>query len=397
MTQRERILGLGVGTVIFLAGCQYLLSLYRGAIKSRQNQVETLDRQIFESRDRLVQGAYADRMMGEYLIRSLPSDIESARSDYSRWLSELITLVNLDDASVKFVNSVPVRDSSSDQAKTLYQKLTFEVSGKTDQRGWLEFMHLFHSKDYLHRIIEWSAKRSREGSLAIDLKIEAISLSDAKPILDSADYNSPLVGNFETYSKVILNRNMFAPPNRPPSFNGPMQLSANLGQGSSLRVTADDPEGDRVTLSILGVPPSGLELDQQTGQLRWEKETAGTFQLTVKAEDNGYPPASVEQTFDIVISEPPPPPTPESPTKFDDSTQTVLTALVQGGGDWTAWVKIKTQGTTLKLKPGDRFEIGSLSGSVVDVNSRFATLEVGGNRFNLRPSETLSEAAKPIK
>ena len=190
---------------------------------------------------------------------------------------------------------------------------------------------------------------------------------------------------------------MFAPPNRPPSFNGPMQLSANLGQGSSLRVTADDPEGDRVTLSILGVPPSGLELDQQTGQLRWEKETAGTFQLTVKAEDNGYPPASVEQTFDIVISEPPPPPTPESPTKFDDSTQTVLTALVQGGGDWTAWVKIKTQGTTLKLKPGDRFEIGSLSGSVIDVNSRFATLEVGGNRFNLRPSETLSEAAKPIK
>jgi hypothetical protein len=130
MTQRERILGLGVGTVIFLAGCQYLLSLYRGAIKSRQNQVETLDRQIFESRDRLVQGAYADRMMGEYLIRSLPSDIEAARSDYSRWLSELITLVNLDDASVKFVNSVPVRDSSSDQAKTLYQKLTFEVSGK---------------------------------------------------------------------------------------------------------------------------------------------------------------------------------------------------------------------------------------------------------------------------
>jgi hypothetical protein len=396
MTLRERILGLGVGTVIFLAGCQYLWTLYRGVIRTRQSQVEMLDRQILGSRDRLVQGAYADRMMGEYLIRSLPSDIETARSNYSRWLSELITLINLNDASIKFVNVVPVRDSSSDQAETLYQKLTFEVSGKTDQRGWIEFMHLFHSKDYLHRIIDCSAKRSREGNLDIDLKIEAISLSDAKSTSNSAGYKSPLVGSFDTYSKIILNRNMFVPPNRPPYFIGPKQLSANLGEESSLRITAEDPEGDRVALSILGAPPSKLKLDQQTGQLKWENETAGTFQFIVKAEDNGYPPESIEQTFDIVISEPPPPKSPESPTKFDDSTQTVLTALVQGGGDWTAWVKIKTLGTTLKLKPGDRFEIGSLSGSVIDVNARFATLEIGGNRFNLRPSETLSEAAKSI-
>jgi hypothetical protein len=110
------------------------------------------------------------------------------------------------------------------------------------------------------------------------------------------------------------------------------------------------------------------------------------------------PAQSIRQTFDLAVVVPPPPaaptPTPPPTPEFDDATQTVLTALVQGSGDWTAWMKVRTQGTTLKLKPGDDFKIGLLSGTVVDVNSRFVTLEIDGKRFELRPAGNLAEAAK---
>jgi hypothetical protein len=97
----------------------------------------------------------------------------------------------------------------------------------------------------------------------------------------------------------------------------------------------------------------------------------------------------------LAVVEPPPPPAPrEAPPGFDESTQTVLTALVQGSGDWTAWMKVRTRGTTLKLKPGDAFEVGTLSGKVVEVNAKYVVLEIDGKQFELRPAGILSEAAK---
>jgi hypothetical protein len=117
--------------------------------------------------------------------------------------------------------------------------------------------------------------------------------------------------------------------------------------------------------------------------------------VLVRAIDSGYPSRSTEQRLTVrVVDPPPPPPEPEPKLAFDDSTQTVLTALVQGRNESTAWLNVRTKATTLKLRPGDQFEIGSLKGSVVEATPQFVTLEVEGRRFTLEPGDNLSEAAK---
>ncbi len=390
MTPRERVLGIGVGSILALAGCQYVFMQYRSAVASRQARVEALDQQILEAQEKLLQGAYADRMMGEYLVRSLPSDIEKARADYTRWLYEIITMVELRDASVSFTNTLPAGD--------LYKRHQFKLSGKTDQRGWLELMHLFYTKDYLHRISNLVVRPFREGGLFVDMTIDVIGLDAAQPDLAAPTATSPMVDSFAAYADPILNRNFFSPPNQAPKFTTPSQLTATLGQSLVLAVQAEDPEKDNIRYAIVGEAPEGLELDPRTGAIKWNPKALGSFPLAVEAIDSGYPARRVEQRFEIAVVNPPPPPppakVPEPAPGFDDATQTVLTALVQGGGDWTAWMKVRTKGTTVKLRPGDKFEIGRLSGTVVDVNSRFVTLESEGRRFELRPAGNLAEAAK---
>lgn len=385
MTPREKVLTYGVGGILLLAGCQYVWMQYRTAVDSRQTRAAALDQQIFDAREKLLQGAYADRMFGEYLVRSLPSDPERARADYTRWLYEIITLVDLRDASVKFVNTMPAGD--------LYQLHGFRVSGKTDQRGWLELMHLFYSKDHLHRISDLQVRPHREGGLAIDMRVDVVGLNAALPDLQSPEAPSPLVDSFVFYEEPILNRNFFSPPNQPPRFTSPSSLTITVGEPANLSLQAEDPENDTLRYSLVGEPPQGLELDPRSGSIRWSPEAQGTHQLVVRVSDDGYPAQTAEQRFQLAVVDPPPPPQTE-PAGFDHATQTVLTGLVRGSGDWTAWLKVHTQGTTLKLRPGDTFDIGRLSGTVVEVNARFATLEIDGKRFELRQAGNLAEAAR---
>ena len=94
----------------------------------------------------------------------------------------------------------------------------------------------------------------------------------------------------------------------------------------------------------------------------------------------------------VVDPPPPPEPPPEKP-KFDDASQTVLTALVQGGDEWTAWMNVRTRGKTLKLREGDQFEIGSVRAKVVSVRPKFVELEIEEDRrFTLKMDGVLREA-----
>lgn len=392
MTPREKVLTYGVGGILLLAGCQYIWMQYRSAVDTRQTRAAALDQQIFDAREKLLQGAYADRMFGEYLVRSLPSDPERARADYTRWLYEIITMVDLRDAAVSLTSTLTV-PQEPDRTSDLYQIHGFKIKGKTDQRGWLELMHLFYSKDYLHRISSLAVNPGRDGDLTIDMQVDVIGLLAAQPELPSPETASPLVDSFVAYEESILNRNFFSPPNQPPRFTSPTTLTVHVGESADISLQAEDPENDRLRYTLAGEPPEGLELDPRSGAIRWRPEAQGTHQLVVRVSDDGYPSQTTEQQFQLAVVDPPPPPRNE-PAGFDDSTQTVLTALVQGSGDWTAWMNVRTQGTTLKLRPGDTFDIGRLSGTVVEVNARFVTLEIDGKRFELRPAGNLAEAAR---
>ena len=328
--------------------------------------------------------------MGDYLVRSLPSNQENALAAYRSWLFETMGLIEMQDGNVSYINTMPVGD--------LYNRYAFKLTGKTDPRGWLELLHSFYSRDYLHRITEMTVAPAREGGLQVNLSIDVIALKAAAEELPAPTSVSPLVGNYQDYADAILNRNFFSGPNQSPKFTGSDRLATEVGRSSSVSIAAEDAEKQRLKFELVGPAPDGLQLDERTGSIRWQPEEKGSFDLEVKVTDDGYPPQSAQRKFQLAVVDPPPaPPATMEKPGFDEATQTVLTALVQGRDDWTAWMKVRTRGTTLKLRPGDQFEIGKLKGSVVAVNSKFVTLEIDGNQFELRPSGVLADAAKTAK
>ncbi len=388
MNQRERLLAIAVGGLLAALVISWGWGKYRAAVNSRRQaltaQLEEQNR-IYEQ---LIEGERANRYMGEYLIRSLPPDPEQARSDYQQWLLETVQASALELPNVS--------SNSSRSIGGLYQRLEFRVSGETDVPHFIELLHNFYSQDYLHRIRDFSLLPTKQGNFKLELSIDAIALLNASkevtvPKGRSWRVDQELAG----YRSTIMNRNLFEPPNQPPRYSGEAVVESLVGGDAPARLNFEDPDGHLIEYEFVEPPPTFVHLDKQNGALRVETLEKQEFEIQVRATDDGYPRQSTEQTLTIKVVDPPPEPEPAKPKPdFDDASQTVLTALVQGRDQWTAWMHVRTRGRTLRLKIGDQFEIGSLKGSVVDVNSEYAMLEIDGRQFKLEPAGNLSEAAK---
>jgi hypothetical protein len=389
MTQRERILSIAIAGLFLLIGLNWGFNKYRTAVKDRRNQIDNLtskQQQLVESQ---LQGEYANRQMGAYIDRSLPGDIERAQSNYQQWLLNTVKANRLRSAFVDPTGSpVPVGD--------LYHKLSFRVSGSSDVPNFIDLLHEFYAKDYLHRIRSLELTPNRSGDFSVELTIDAIALMAApKNAAEPPDTSWRVDADVAAYRDPILNRNLYEPPNQAPRYTGNKTLEAVVGRDSPLPLTFKDPEDHRIEYSLAGEIPDFVSLDSRSGTLRVNSGEKGEFKVLVNVVDQGFPPQSTEQELLVKVVDPPPPPKPPEPKpEFDDASQTVLTALVQGGDDWTAWMNVRTRGKTLKLRVGDEFEIGSVKGKVVDVTARFVELEVEDDRrFTLKPAGILREAA----
>jgi hypothetical protein len=388
MTDRERFLSILVAGVLGIACVWWAFGKYNAAVTIRNNQITQLQQEQQRLNEQRLQGEYANRQMGEYMIRSLPGNPERAQSQYQQWL--------LDTVHANKLSKIQVDANSSRTIGGLYQLLDFRVRGNSDAPGLIRFLHEFYSKDYLHRIRDFSVRRTRDGDFQAELSIDAIAMLAAPEDLPSRDEPSWRVdGDVSAYLDPIMNRNLYEPPNQSPGYAGPPVLEAIAGRESPSPLSFNDPEGHPLKFELVEGPQEFVRLDPASGTLRVTSDQTREFQVAVRATDGGYPPKSAEQKLTVRVVDPPAP-EPEPPPKlaFDDATQTVLTALVQGRDEWTAWMHVRTRDQTLKLRVGDSFEIGSLKGKVVEVTPRFVMLEIDGKQFELRPSGNLSDAAK---
>jgi len=402
MTKRERVLSMAVGSLLLLFVVQWGINKYRAAVRTRTNRITQLRQDNAEQQQTLLEGAFAENQMDEYVARSLPSNRERAQSDYQNWLLEMLGNASLSDPRVNPTSITPAGD--------LYDRFSYSVDGRTDLPSLVGLLHSFYSKDYLHGISKMTINpaRDRSGKLDVKMSIDVLALSaaasDAKPVAsDSWRTASDLMA----YREPIANRNFFEPPNQAPVFNGNETIEAIVGKDSTTPLTFKDPDGHKLRYELVadsdqsdapeqaGVQPT-VKLDPATGTVTIRSDEKREFDLRVRAVDDGYPSRAAEQTLTVRIVDPPPPPMEVEKFKFDDSKQTVLTALVQGRQNWTAWLNIRTRGETLKLSVGDTFEIGSLKGSVVEVTPKYVVLESGGQRFELKPAGILAEAAKSM-
>ncbi|KAA1259420.1 hypothetical protein LF1_19520 [Rubripirellula obstinata] len=393
MTQRERFLSLLIGGLLLGSGIWWALGKYQSAIKTRNGQIASLENRQAELNEQRLQGEYANRQMGEYIVRSLPGDAETAQSRYQKWLLSAMQEHQMTDQSVDPTSSRLIGD--------LYRQFSFRVQGNTTSENVIDLLHAFYSKDYLHRIRSLSMRPSRTGGFRVEMTVDAIALQNAP-----ADLAEPMRQSWQVtesaqqYRKAILDRNLYEPPNQAPKFAGKDQLDAIVEKKTTIPLVFKDQEDHEMTFELVDKPTfkdesGSLTIDEKTGTIVVESSEKKPIEITVRATDKGYPNRSTQQKLTINIVDPPPPPKPEPlKLKFDDAKQTVLTGLVQGRGEWTAWLNVRTRDKTLKLRVGDSFEIGSVKGKVVEVSAKSAVLEADGQKFELKLFGNLSEGAK---
>ena len=393
MTQRERILAIIVGALLLFGGVYWGINKYQGAIKIRRNQIASLQTTQAGLVEQQMQGALADRQMGEYMVRSLPGNQEIARSKYSAWLLDTVQKNRLRGANVDPSTSVPIA--------SLYRMHGFRVTGNGDIKNILNTLHDFYSKDYLHRVSFLELKPKKEGGFDLTMNVETISLNSVP--VDAAEPGSQswrVDKDAVAYIDPIMNRNMFEPPNGAPKYTGKSTVEAVVGKDTPIPLTFKDPQGHRVNYELIDGPEDLVRLDRRSGTLRVKSEEKEDIEVKVRATDEGYPRKSTEQTLVVKIVDPPKEPDPPAPKlKYDDAKQTVLTGLTHGKGDWQAWMKVRTRGKTLKLRVGDDFEIGTVKGKVTAINAKFVELDLDGKRVTIthNSKESLSEAAARAK
>ena len=88
---------------------------------------------------------------------------------------------------------------------------------------------------------------------------------------------------------------------------------------------------------------------------------------------------------------PPSPPT-TAGDSADAAPQAIITGITHDENGWQAWVYIKTTKKMLRLHPGDPFEIGGLSGTIIRIGPREVVFETDGRRMLAGEGASLRDA-----
>jgi uncharacterized membrane-anchored protein len=94
--------------------------------------------------------------------------------------------------------------------------------------------------------------------------------------------------------------------NSSPNLTGIGGQSVDEGSLLTVNVTATDPEGQSLAYSLDPGAPAGMRIDSGSGLLTWtpsEDQGPGTSSVTVRVTDNGTPPLSATQSFEVRVHE----------------------------------------------------------------------------------------------
>ena len=388
MTQRERILAIGVAGLIGLTLCNWLFGKYRSAVDARVAKVNSLKTEIGTLQLEEMEGEISSMQYREYRKRSLPGNKNVSRGIYQQWLLSIAKKSDLDNPKLGFISTRPMDN--------LYESMAFKLEGEAGLPEIVNLLHAFYTKDYLHRIRNINLTKSlRKEGFRVLMTIDAAAIKDIPDDAADPGNNSWRVdSNLAAYRDPVLNRNFFSPPNQPPKFTGSKRVEATVGRRTPIRLAFSDPEKKRISYSLVGEVPSSVRLDKRSGTLYVDSKETTELEVTVMAMDTGYPAKSTEQTMLVSVVEPPVKEERKRPPAFDEATRTDLTALLQGGDEWTAWLHVKTRDKVIKVREGDEFEIGTVKAKVVSVNDRFAEFESEDGRFVVKSGGNLAAAVK---
>lgn len=375
MNERERILAGVVGLCLLVLAVFFGARKYNEAIRARKQQIAAAEKAVRDKNQILRLSTDPAARMEDYQRRSLPSDLERARSLYQTWLLNLVKEVGFEDTQVSVV---PVRSE-----KGLYNVLGFQVSGKGNLPKLVSFLHRFYSADLLHRVRRLYTKRvpgSKQLDLVIAIDAASLPTADNTDKLNESTTRTLAHGSLDAYLETILARNLNGPANKEPAIEAPRELTNYVGDMVSFTVKGQDPDKlDRVSYRVESDALAEARIDERSGEFRWPAAKTGDFEVVVAATDDGFPPKTTTQTVKIRVSERPPeaPPAPASVPKpsFDLAKFAFVTAITEAGGKRQAWVSLRANGELLKLFEGEEFKVGEVAVKVTRIADKTVELD----------------------
>ncbi|MCI0492705.1 MAG: hypothetical protein L0Z07_07195 [Planctomycetes bacterium] len=287
MKKRETILAGIVGALVLgFVVDRLVTSVLREPKNELQARIDSIQRKIEAHEKSIERGREAGAKLAEWRKRSLPSDLEKARSAYQAWLLEVVRQRGLEGGTVSF-NEVTGKNG-------VYYRLPVMVRGRGTLEQVTTVLHDFYRAIHLHQIQRLNitpVPNSRQ--LDVTLGIEALILPDA-------------------------------------------EQTDKLAEGRSTRLSSDRLADYHVIA---------------------QRDLFG---------DGGI--------------------------GFDPADFTYLTGINGVNDVQEAWFTVRTTGETLKLKVGQRFEVGDFQGTVADIDERDVVIDSDGERWLLTLGEQLSQA-----
>ncbi len=158
---------------IFQLGDYVLNSMIQAPLEKLRNEREALQEDI-EKREKLLSEArVAGKKIERWKKKSLPSDIETARSLYRNWLLEVIREAKLQNATVG--------SGSPASQYGLYRAMPFDVKARGTLLQLTNALFRFYNSDQLHEIKSLRITPvGNSGQFDISLGIEALIIPGSK-------------------------------------------------------------------------------------------------------------------------------------------------------------------------------------------------------------------------
>ncbi len=393
MTRRERLLIIAVAMLVVAFVGFWAAGRISDAFSSRQDQVARLEEEIRQKQFTQVRGKRAAQQLARFEEQALPADRERARSMYQGWLLEAVEAVDLEDVKVDPVGGRPVGD--------VYFVQPFNVSGRGNLEQLVNFLYDFYSADFLHRIERLSITPIKDTKLLdIALTVESVSLPGSTNIDRLPDRPSERLAlkSLEEYRDPILKRNLFGPPNSSPRLESIGRREAEVNKPTEFRLRARDvDEKDRLRYWLEADERLQAKIDEATGTVAITPTELGEFTVKIGVADNGLPEGSDEATFTIQVVEPPPPMVvvkEPDPPAFDDAGFAYITGVVEINGRPEIWLSVRTTGQLLKLREGDRIQVGQFDGVVKRIHSKAIQIQQGDRQLYLKNGQNLTQAVE---
>jgi hypothetical protein len=399
MSQRERFLAIAVGAVVVLLLANVGFKKITGTLSSKETRVENSQAELDSLNSAIDSGKRAVSKIERLEKRSLPRKQEDAETQYTAWLYELAKDIGLSKVKVDPTGRpqkvVPFGSpAGTPEAYTIHE---FQLVGECQTDKVVELLARYYDRDYLHRVKVLKLNPTKQTNIvAVELTSQAVSLPKAADKKEpSLEPSGRLAMSTDQYKQKILERNLFSPPNNPPTIETGRSHDVTIGSDWKLELAAKDPDGNDVSFELVTEEDKLPKDFRFRGrEISWKPSEKVKQEIEVRAIDNGWPRKSTVLKLALNAVDAPPPKVETPPATIDPAKQAFLTGLVSSRTGAQGWIRSKAEGVNIDIFEGTEINVGSVKAKVVRINltEDHVELETDGSRWFADMDTSLADA-----